>query len=116
MDVFDIVKAKIPADKLPADDLLALYIAEVGQSIKTFLNRTDIPEELAFTYANMVIDYLNGEARKTDPEGQSSVSSIKEGDVTVQFGSTRIESRERTAQVLLFDYSAQLHKFRKLRW
>lgn len=116
MDVFEIVKAKLSPDKIPSDTLLGMYVAEVGQSVLTYLNRTDMPPELVFTHANMVIDFINGEKRKLDPDGQSSVSSIKEGDVTVQFGAVKLESRERATQALLFDYSSQLNKFRKLRW
>lgn len=116
MDVFDIVKAKLPEDKRPDDVLLGLYVAEVGQSIKTYLNRTDLPSELAFIHANMVIDFINGERRKEEPEGQAAVTSIKEGDVTVQFGSAKAESRELATQALLFNYTDQLNRFRKLRW
>ncbi|MFD1203587.1 hypothetical protein ACFQ38_00350 [Sporosarcina contaminans] len=98
------------------DTLLALYIAEVGQSIKTYLNRSDIPPALSFVYANMVIDFINGEQRKDDPEGQAAVSSIKEGDVTVQFGSVKADSRELATQALMFNYSDQLNRHRKFRW
>ncbi|KAA0944078.1 hypothetical protein FQ087_18300 [Sporosarcina sp. ANT_H38] len=116
MDVFEIVKAKLPADKLPEDILLGLIVAEVGQTILTYLNRTDMPKELAFTYANMVVDMITGENRKNDPGSQSSVSAIKEGDVQVTFVSSKVESREIATEGLLFDYSQQLNKFRKLRW
>lgn len=116
MDVFDIVKAKLPVDKAPSDELLALYIAEVGQTIKSYLNRPDIPTDLSFTYANMVVDMIAGENRRNEPEAQSSVASIKEGDVTVQFGSAKVESRERATEQILFNYSSQLNKYRKLRW
>lgn len=115
MDVLDIVKAKIPEDKRPEDSLLGLFVAEIGQTILTYLNRSDMPSELSFVHANMVIDLITGENRKTEPDGQTSVSSIKEGDVTVQFGSARIEGRERATESLLFDYASQLNRFRKLR-
>lgn len=116
MNVTEIVEAKIPFNDLPGEILLAMYIEEVGQSIKTYCNRSDIPSELAFTHANMVVDLINGEKRRTELDGNSSVSSIKEGDVTVQFGSARVDSRERATEQLLFDYSKQLNRFRKLRW
>lgn len=114
MDVFDIVKARLPE---PMDDtILALYIAEVGQVIKTYTNQRNIPAELAFVHANMVLDLIAGETRRAEPEAQTSVASIKEGDVTVQFGSAKIDSRERAMERLLYDFAAQLNKFRKLRW
>lgn len=115
MDVIDIVKAKLP-DPKPDDLLLHAYIEEVGQSIKNYCNRTDIPKELNFVHANMVVDFITGENRRNDPEAQSSVSSIKEGDTQVTFGSAKVDSRERATEQLLFDYAKQLNKFRKLRW
>lgn len=116
MNVIEIVKAKLPSDKLPEEALLDMYVEEVRQTILTYLNRTDMPPELAFTHANMVVDVITGESRKVDPDAAATVKSVKEGDVTVQFGSTNVESRERATQTLLFDYSKQLNKFRKLRW
>lgn len=115
MEVIDIVKAKLLPSE-PTEALLEMFIEEVGQSIKTYCNRTDIPRELTFTHANMVVDMITGENRKNDPEAQSSVSAIKEGDVQVTFGSSKVESRERATEGLLYDYSKQLNKFRKLRW
>lgn len=115
MDVIDIVKSKLP-DPKPEDRILDMYIEEVGQSIKTYCNRSDIPKELRFVHANMVIDFINSENRKSDPEAQSSIASIREGDTTVQFGSAKVDSRERATEQLLFNYSQQLNKFRKLRW
>ena len=115
MDVIDIVKAKLP-DPKPDDSVLNMHIEEVGQSIKTYCNRNDIPKELRFVHANMVVDFINGENRKNDPEAQSSISAIKEGDTQVTFGSAKVGSSERATEQLLFDYSKQLNKFRKLRW
>lgn len=115
MNVLDIVKSKLPTP-LPDDDLLNMYIEEVAQSIKTYCNRSDIPKELRFVHANMVIDFITGENRKNDPEAQSSVAAVKEGDVQVTFGSAKVGLSERAAEQLLFDYAKQLNKFRKLRW
>lgn len=115
MDVIDIVKSKLP-DPKPEDKILDMCIEEVGQSIKTYCNRTDIPKELRFVHANMVVDFINSENRKNDPDAQSTVSSVKEGDVSVQFGSAKVGLSERATEQLLFDYSMQLNKFRKLRW
>ncbi|MEK4712245.1 hypothetical protein [Sporosarcina sp. FSL K6-5500] len=115
MEVIEIVRTKLP-DTAPEALQLNFYIEEVAQAIKTYCNRTDIPRELAFTHANMVVDMITGENRKNDPEAQSSVSAIKEGDVQVTFGSAKVESRERATEKLLFDYAKQLNSFRKLRW
>lgn len=114
MNVLQIVKAKLSN---PVDDaILEVHIAEVGQAMKTYMNRNDIPKELVFVHANMVLDNISAEERKVDPESQQTVTSIKEGDVQVQFGSAGVDSRERNMERLIYNYSSQLNKFRKLRW
>lgn len=116
MDVLEIVKAKVPADQLPAEPILKMHIEEVRQSILTFCNRTDIPSELTFVHANMVVDLINGEYRKSDPDAQKEVTSIKEGDVQVNFGNAKQSSSETVTQRILYNYTSQLNRFRKLRW
>ena len=116
MDVFEIVKAKLPADKLPDDTVLAMHVAEVGQSILTYCNLAAVPTGLAFVHANMVIDLINGELKRTTPDEAQVVKSIKEGDVQVSFGNTTSSFGELTTEQLLNDYKSQLNKFRTLRW
>ncbi|WP_231563739.1 hypothetical protein [Anoxybacillus sp. KU2-6(11)] len=82
MTVLDIVKAKL--DNPPPDDRLAVYIDEVGQAIKTFCNRDDIPDELRYVHANMAVDFI-GLKQKNAPDAEPAVQSIKEGDVQVTF-------------------------------
>lgn len=115
MTVLEIVKSKL-GDNPPDDASLKVDIEEVGQAIKNHCNRTDIPNELRFVHANMVIDFIKGVERGNDPEGNTAVASIKEGDATVQFGSARLDSRERSTERILYDYAKQLNRFRKLRW
>lgn len=114
MGVIAAVKAKLP-EPLPSDELLELYIEEVGQAIRTHCNREDIPNELRFVHANMVVDMIAGESRRTEADGGTAVSSIKEGDVTVQFGSAKVESRERSTESVIYGYVNQLNRFRKIR-
>lgn len=114
MEVIDIVKSKL--SPVPADDILTSAIEEVGQTIMTFCNREDIPAELRFVHANMVVDFINGATQRTDPDSRLSAKSIKEGDVTVEFGGSIASVGEQVTEKLLFEYSSQLMKFRKLRW
>ncbi|MFJ7971316.1 hypothetical protein [Psychrobacillus sp. NPDC096389] len=116
LDVFEIVKAKLPADLIPDDTALAMDVAEVGQSMLTYCNRSDIPKELVFTHVNMVIDLITGNARRSDTDNPGTVKSIKEGDVQVTYEGNRVSSREAHMEALLFDYASQLNRFRKLRW
>ena len=116
MDVFTIVKAKVPANLLPDDTKLTMDVAEVGQTILTYCNRSDIPRELLFTHANMVVDLITGNARRSDTDSPGSVKAIKEGDVQVTYEATGASSREAHMEALLFGYASQLNRFRKLRW
>lgn len=116
LDVLEIVKAKLPAAQLPPDLLLAIQIEEVGQSIKTYCNRTDIPPGLLFIQANMVIDLIKQEIRDANPDAQTTVKSVKEGDVSVDFGSAGVGPSARAMESMLYSYREQLNKFRKMQW
>lgn len=121
MDVFEIIKAKVPAEQLPSDDaVLALYVAETGQAIKTFCNISSVPSELVFTHAEMTIDAISADQRRrllnATGETPTSVKSVKEGDVQVTFEGTRPGLGEAEVENLLFNYKSQLLRFRKVRW
>ncbi|MEG0260585.1 MAG: hypothetical protein RR595_06555 [Lysinibacillus sp.] len=114
MNVFDIVKAKVPTDTFTDDELL-LKIEEVAQTIQTYCNRIDIPSELKFVHANMTLDLIGAEIKSMNPAESAVAKSVKEGDVTVEFGSNTTTSEQATLRVLT-NYTLQLNRFRKLRW
>ncbi|MHA6258350.1 phage head-tail connector protein [Sporosarcina sp. CAU 1771] len=115
-EVLAVVKTKLSISDDTKDDELTAAIGEVGQAILNYCNREDIPIELKYVHANMVVDFIKGETRGLDPEGNVAVKSIKEGDVTVDFSSVTLSVGEKSTESLIFDYSSQLNKFRKLRW
>ncbi|MBG9548343.1 head-tail connector protein [Cytobacillus firmus] len=112
--LIEIIKSKLPNP--PDDNELESHIEEVAQSILNYCNISEVPEALRFVHANMVVDFIKIQNRSNDSEGQQAVTSIKEGDVTVQFGSVKKESGEQVMENILFDYKDQLKRFRKLRW
>lgn len=112
--LIEIIKSKLTDP--PADDVLENYIEEVKQSILNYCNISEIPEALRYVHANMVVDFIKIQNRANDSEEQQAVTSIKEGDVTVQFGSVKKETGEQVMESILFDYKDQLKRFRKLRW
>lgn len=113
MTVLDIVKAKL--DNPPPDDRLTVYIDEVGQAIKTFCNRDDIPDELRHVHANMVVDYIRLK-QKNAPNAELAVQSIKEGDVQVTFTAHEKSQGETEVESIVHSYKSALYKFRKMRW
>ena len=114
MNVFDIVKSKVQPDTFTDDELL-LKIEEVAQSIKTYCNRSDIPDDLKFVHANMTLDLIGDEIKSMNPSDFAVAKSVKEGDVAVEFGTSTTASEQAT-MLLLTNYKSQLNKFRKLRW
>lgn len=113
MDVLAIVQSKLK--DVPEDELI-LPIAEVEQLVLNYCNLKELPRELNFTVANMVVDLYNRQNNNADQSQDGSVTSIKEGDVTVQFGAAQISASEHAMEGVLFDYKDQLNQFRRLRW
>lgn len=113
MTVFDIVKANL--DNPPPDDRLVMYIEEVGEAIKTFCNRDDIPDELRYVHADMVVDFI-GMKQKNAPDAEPAVQSIKEGDVQVTFTAHEKSQGETEVESIVHSYKSALYKFRKMRW
>ncbi|MBB6176386.1 hypothetical protein HNQ82_001200 [Anoxybacillus tengchongensis] len=113
MAVLDIVKTKL--DNPPSDDRLVVYIDEVGQAIKMFCNRDDIPDELRYVHANMVVDLI-GLKQKNAPNAEPAVQSIKEGDVQVTFTAHEKSQGETEVDTIVHSYKHALYKFRKMRW
>lgn len=113
MTVLDIVKAKL--DNPPPDERLVVYIDEVGQAIKTFCNRDDIPDELRYVHANMVVDFIRLK-QKNAPDAEPAVQSIKEGDVQVAFAVPEKSQGETEVESIVHSYKSALYKFRKMRW
>jgi hypothetical protein len=123
MTTLEIVKLKLENSTLSedilqlySDKVIQLHIDEVGQSIKIYCNRTDIPQELTYVHANMVIEQIEGKERKAADDDNRVVTSIKEGDVQVSYGSKSSTLSEVSADDLLHNYKKQLNKFRKMRW
>lgn len=115
MNVIEIVKAKLEATEI-SDAVLKVHIEEIGQTIKSYCNRDEIPSELTFVHANMVVDLIRSEQKEKAPDENRLVNSIKEGDVQVSFGSVRSTKGEAVTDDLLHNYTKQLLKFRKVRW
>ncbi|MCQ5364723.1 hypothetical protein NOW01_06845 [Anoxybacillus salavatliensis] len=109
----DIVKAELETP--PSDERLMMYIDKVGQAIKTFCNRDDIPQELLYVHADMVVDFIRLK-QKNAPDAEPAVQSIKEGDVQVTFAVPEKSQGETEVESIVQSYKSALYKFRKMRW
>lgn len=136
--VTDIVKVKLGADT-PSEPLLKITVDEIEQTILNYCNINEIPKELTYTFANMVVDLfryedkfikattvsVEGEEEEAEPDvNTGNINSIGVGDTTITFGSgsdtsiynKNLRSHQANLDTVVLDYESQLKKFRRLVW
>lgn len=136
--VTDIVKVKLGADT-PSEPLLKITVDEIEQTILNYCNINEIPKELTYTFANMVVDLFRyedefikattvsaeGEEEEAEPDvNTGNINSIRVGDTTITFGSgsdtsiynKNLRSHQANLDTVVLDYESQLKKFRRLVW
>ena len=102
-------------------------------------NVNEIPKELTYTFANMVVDLfryedefikattvsVEGEEEEAEPDvNTGNINSIRVGDTTITFGSgsdtsiynKNLRSHQANLDTVVLDYESQLKKFRRLVW
>lgn len=136
--VTDIVKVKLGVDT-PSEPLLKITVDEIEQTILNYCNINEIPKELTYTFANMVVDLfryedefikaitvsVEGEEEEAEPDvNTGNINSIRVGDTTITFGSgsdtsiynKNLRSHQANLDTVVLDYESQLKKFRRLVW
>lgn len=136
--VMDIVKVKLGADT-PSEPLLKITVDEIEQTILNYCNINEIPKELTYTFANMVVDLfryedefikattvsVEDEEEEAEPDvNTGNINSIRVGDTTITFGSgsdtsiynKNLRSHQANLDTVVLDYESQLKKFRRLVW
>lgn len=122
-DVWSIVKSRLD---LKDDKLLLVietYIAEIKHRIKHYCNINRIPDGLLYVWASMVVDAVRVDLPNVDEieatvGGQGSSTNV--GDTSVSGGSGSGGGLSNTAKKaidqVVFDYRADLHHYRRMRW
>lgn len=126
---------------IPEDDWLNV-IERVEQEIKLYCNIRSVPKALKYTWASMCVDYMrywlavsNNDAGNQSENPDDAVAnmvqeSIKVGDADVKLANrslavTDTGGRARVAALgshqpdlddIIFNYRAQLNKFRRMVW
>lgn len=136
--IADIVKTQLGVDT-PSEPLLNLTIDEVEQEIKNFCNIKEVPQELTYTFANIVVDlfryrqeFINTTKKPVEGEeeddditiNEGNMNSIRVGDTTITFGSgsdtmvynKNMRSHQANLDDVILNYKAQLKKFRRMVW
>lgn len=124
-DVWPIVKLRLGL----ADDKLRptidTYITELELRIKHYCNISRLPDELLYVWASMVVDAVRVDLPNveeiSDSVGGQAGGSIKVGDTSVAGGSGGSggglsNTSKAVIDQVVFDYRADLHHYRRMRW
>lgn len=133
LEVLKIVKNKL--SESISDEDISLGMEEVDQYILNYCNISATPFALRFVMANMVVDLLNYQFFKKNPNGSTDgdgenggilgiadISNIQVGDTQIKLGSWSVtDSRTQALKShvadldeVLFNYNAQLNQFRRI--
>ncbi len=96
------------------DGILIFVINKVTDMILNYCNIDYIPDRLNNVLINMCVDMYRAESLGQE-ELQGPVKSITEGDISVSFGNASSVS-DNPGMEFLKNYTAQLDRFRKVRW
>lgn len=97
------------------DPMIDFTVDLVTEEVLNYCNLIAIPEKLENVVVMMCIDNLKQSGLQTSTDN-SNVKSIKEGDTTIQYVSSTEMVLERVkSPSFMFNYTAQLNRFRKSR-
>ncbi len=96
------------------DELLLFVIDKVSDMVCNYCNIKQVPKGLENVMLNMAVDLYRAESLGQE-QAEGNVKSITEGDVSVAFSSASAIS-ENSGMQFLKDYTAQLNRYRKLKW
>lgn len=102
MEILDIVLQQLGL--VESSGNIDLAIARVSQQVKNYCNLEDIPPELNFTVADMVVSLFDQESGET-----VAVERVEMGDTSYTFAASTV------LDTIMRDYQRQLQQFRKLR-
>lgn len=104
MTIEEIVLAELE-QSYPIPPSVSLDIARVTGQVKNYCHLSELPQELNFTIADMVLDLQK--ARTGD---NLSMNKVDMGDTSYSF------NVDKAIDGLVKNYQANLNTFRKLRW
>lgn len=117
-EVLGIVKTRLKITDDTDDTSINSYIIEIGWRILNVCNRKDIPEALIYVWASMVIDALRIEQPQKFGTDDSNGLNIKIGDTSVGPASKSgvTATSKSVIDQVVFDYRADLYRWRKMKW
>jgi hypothetical protein len=94
------------------DVAIKFSLEDAYETIINYCNTTYVAEGLYNTMFRMAMDLYKNENLGSEESGLGSISSISEGDTSVNYRSYASEFKEH----LLKDYKTQLNRYRRIGW
>ena len=94
------------------DTILQFILDDVEETILNYCNIDELPEGLVNTAYRMAMDIYRNENVGSEEGSSGNITSIKEGDTTVNFGNS--SNNVVFANSILKNYIVQLRKYRRL--
>lgn len=122
-DVWPIVKLRLDLEDESLKPVIDTYIAEIERRIKHYCNIQRLPDDLLYVWASMVIDAVRVDLPNVD-EIEETVGgqdgNVKVGDTNSGSGGGSSNGLTNTSKSVIdkvvFDYRADLHRYRRMRW
>lgn len=112
-NILEIVKLRMSITDNKLDALVLTYIQEIENKIIVICNIKEVPSQLTFTWASIVIDVLRLKVAYLEEVENSTPVDIKVGSTST---STKSSSSSATVDSVVNEYMSELLSFRRLRW
>lgn len=109
--ILEIVKTLLHIEGAEFDNILKVYIAEVTQRILNFCNISELPEQLTYTAARMVVTLYQLDSGEEEAAGK--VKKITEDDMTVEYSELSAQAKSEL-EALIVDVKPELYQYRKV--
>ncbi len=114
-EIINTVKTLLSINDDAQDTLISIYADMAYQSICNYCNISELPEQLLYVAANMVIQLIkDNTSAPIDTGADLPVSSISEGGRTVTFATGAAAAAAQSKADALVGTIAQLKQYRQL--
>lgn len=111
----DILRQKLEGQDIPAATQ-AFALDEAARLIRNYCNRSFVPWQLNYTWANMAQDIIKARYMQTRADiPNHEIASIKAGDVTITRSAETIAHRVNVDELTKI-YASELNQFRTFWW
>lgn len=119
--VLTIIKTRSGIENDEKDGIIETYIKEIGRRILHYCQRKDIPDDLNWVWASMVMDALKVEMPKEFGGGDSAAGlNIKIGDTSIAPASSSkaglMSTGKSVIDQVVLNYLVDLQRWRKMKW